>query len=157
MYQMYLYWVGGRFQKQRWAHSLVGESVGEREYYNRNRNFAHKWIISYIQIMFWLACRGKRSKLLFNIIKTIIIAFTNANPGRNERAFQSTENKTLLQRVRLPSDFNCSCKLAQKHTPNGSKIMTLFKVDALSAHPFRQFFPASSFSFSIVLLLASIV
>lgn len=86
--------------------------------------------------MFWLACGGKRSKLLFNIIKIIIIPFTCANPGRKKRAFQSTKNKTLSQIVRLPCDFNCYCKLAQENNPNCRKIMTLFNVDALSAHPF---------------------
>lgn len=40
---------------------------------------------------------NKRSKLLFNIIKTIIISFTYANPGRMERAFQSNENKTVTE------------------------------------------------------------
>ena len=92
--------------------------------------------------MFRLACGGKRSKLLFNIIKIIIIPFTYANPGRKTRAFQSTKNKTLSQIVRLPHDFNCDCKLAQENNPNCRKSMTLFNVDALSAHPFCPFFPA---------------
>lgn len=107
--------------------------------------------------MFCLACGGKRSKLLFNIIKIIIISFTYANPGRKKRAFQSTRNKILSQTVRLPCDFSCDYKLAQENNPNCRKIMTLFNADALSAHPFCQFFPAYCFSLSIVLLLASVL
>lgn len=107
--------------------------------------------------MFRLACGGKRSKLLFNIIKIIIISFTYANPGRKKRAFQNTKNKTLSQTVRLPCDFSCDYKWAQENNPNCRKIMTLFNADALSAHPFCQFFPAYCFSLSIVLLLASVL
>lgn len=36
---------------------------------------------------------GKRSKLLFNIIKIIIISFTYANPGRIERALSAQQIK----------------------------------------------------------------
>ena len=90
--------------------------------------------------MFWLGCWRKRSKLLFNVIKVIIMSCTYANPGREKGAFQNTENKTLSQRVRIPCDFNCGYKLAMR-TPQTSKIVSLFKAVASSAYPFCQFFP----------------